>query len=391
MKKSLCLLICLFLLIAASCAPSDLRDQSKEENLKDTLAGGESNKDNSVGESDGSTIRGEYVPVYGDPYDYVSNDLTGFIKLGQYKGLKADRGNDEVTDDDFEKEIENLLNNYAYYNRITNRKVAAGDTVVADYAGYLNGVAFEGGTALEQEIVASPNSGYIPGFAEAFVGRMPGEEFSFNVTFPADYQNKDLAGKEVTFKCKVHAVLDTVLIVPELTDDFVKETFGYNNAEEFLIAFRRTVEVRKETTEDMELYNELWNTILSTSTVIAYPENEVDRLYTQTREYYEQYAEMYSTDYETFVQVYLNTTDEAIYEECKSYVKEDLVLNQISKELKVELSDEKFNEGLYTLSEYYMMTKDELLKYYGEEAIRSTLTWQELMSEIVKFTVVNQK
>jgi len=373
-------------LIASACAPSDLRDQRENESKLDEV------QDALNDTNSGSVSLGDdFVPVHADPYDYMANDLSKFVKVGQYRGLIVTKKSTAVTDDEFEEEIENLLDKYSYYDRITDRSIVEGDTVVADYAGYLNGVAFSGGTANEQEIVASANSGYIPGFAEAFVGHKPGEEFSFNVTFPSDYGNAELAGKEVTFKCKIHAILGTTLIRPELNDGFVKEKFGYNNVDEFLISYRRTVEMRKETNVNMEVYNEIWGQVLATSTVISYPGQELDRLYTQSREYYEQYAEMYETDYKTFVSMYMGTTDEAIYEKCKTYVKEELVMYQIIKELNVTLTDEAYNEGVKELAEYYMLTVDEFLNYYSEDDVRDTLLWQELMENIVTYTVINKE
>ncbi|MGN1345232.1 MAG: FKBP-type peptidyl-prolyl cis-trans isomerase, partial [Eubacteriales bacterium] len=224
-----------------------------------------------VGTSDESSV-GDQVVQYNlgkegtsidaEPYDYMANDLTSFIQLGEYRNLEVTRESAFLTDEEFEDEIDNLLESYSYYAEETGRAVEEGDRVLVDCAGYLDGVAFEGGTATGQTVVAAANTGYIEGFAEAFIGQMPGEEFSFNVTFPESYGNVDLAGREVTFVCTVHSIQGTEEIVPELTDAFVSETFGYNNVEEFRIIYRDTVEQQKAYYVESNMYSELWTAVV---------------------------------------------------------------------------------------------------------------------------------
>ena len=118
-------------------------------------------------------------------FDYETSDLTPYVTLGNYEGLHGTLAIETITEAKLDTELDALAEQYGHYNEITDRDtVEEGDRVVADYAGTKDGVAFEGGTATEQEIVVTSDSGYIPGFAEAFVGQKVGEEFSFDVTFP---------------------------------------------------------------------------------------------------------------------------------------------------------------------------------------------------------------
>ncbi len=323
-------------------------------------------------------------------FDYENNDLTPYVTLGTYEGLNAQLQKTVVTEAELDTEIDNLLASYGSYEHITNRQVEEGDTVLADYAGYENDVAFEGGTATNQEIVASANSGYIPGFAEAFVGQTPGVEFAFDVTFPADYGNADMAGKEVTFVCTVHAIYGDEYIVPELTDAFVKEKFGYNNVAEFRILFQDSVEEQRSYENTSAMYTELWNQILDSSTIIAYPDGEVDRLYNESRAMYEYYAEMYSTDYDTFLSTYVGTTDEQLRADAESYVKEDLILYSLIKALKTELTDEEYTTGRDFLSGMYGMSPDEFENYYGEDAIRATLNWEDALKAVASLANITE-
>ena len=340
------------------------------------------------GSEDDSESATEFVPVEVDPYDYMANDLTDFIQLGEYRGLSVTKVSSTVTDEMFDEAIDELLNEYSYYNQITDRAVADGDDIVVDYSGYLDGVQFSGGTATETELTASADSGYIEGFAEAFIGKMPGEEFEFDITFPEDYHNEEMAGAYVTFKCKVHYILDSELIVPEINDEFVSENFGYSNAEEFLIAFRRSVEREYEYSANAEMYQSLWTEVVGVATIIEYPGQEVERLYTEMRLWYEDYAEYYGTDYETFINSYLGYTDEDLMNLAKDYVKEDLVMYQLIKENNIELTDEEYEEGAQFYADLYSVTVDELIEYYGEERIKNTLLWEKLMADILEDSVI---
>lgn len=353
------------------------------ENEETETNAGETNGDiiSTIPIGDGSSENADDI-LSAEAYDYMSNDLSAFIKVGEYKGLTVTKGSDTLTDEEFENEIATLLDSYSYYEEYTDRAVEEGDTVIADFAGYRDGVQFEGGTATNSTITAASNTGYIPGFAEAFIGKTPGEEFSFDVTFPESYDNTELAGAEVTFVCTVHAILGDELIVPELTDEFVAENFGYNNAEEFRIAYRTTAQKQKTYEVESNMYTDLWLQVVENSEVLAYPEEEVNRIYGQQRLMYEQYAAQFGTDYDTFLSSYLNVTDADLLEESRTYVREDLVMYQLVKDLGIELTDEEYQVGLEFFAESYGMTTQELTAYYGEDTIRATIIWQKLMEAV---------
>ena len=349
----------------------------------------------SVGTSDSvnaelSGSSSSYTPVDAEPYDYMANDLTPFVKLGNYENIPVTKESPEVTDEEFEDEVDYMLESYSYYETVTDRQVQEGETVLADYSGYLDGVQFDGGTATNQTITAASGTGYIEGFAEAFIGQMPGVEFDFDVTFPADYGNTDLAGKEVTFVCTVHSIQGTDAIVPELTDEFVQETFGYNNVEEFNILFRESLGKQKAYYVESNMYSALWQTVVGNAELIGYPGQEVDRIYGERRAMYEEYAGYYGLDYDTFMTSYVGMTDAELYAESQNYVKEDLVMYQLIKELNFEVSEEEYAEGMEFFAEYYGTTAEELAEYYGEETIRTTILWQELMEKIAETAIITE-
>jgi trigger factor len=325
-----------------------------------------------------------------DPMDFGSVDLSAYITLGQYSGLAVTKESAELTEEEFQNELDALLDDYSYYEEITDRKVEEGDRVRADYAGYKDGEAFAGGTAYDQEITAKGGTGYIDGFAEAFIGQTPGEEFSFNVTFPEDYGYEELNGKEVTFVATVHGILSDRLIVPELTDEFVSSNFGYDSADLFREAYRLSVERQKADYVESAVRDDLWTEILRGAVVKAYPESEVNRIYAQQRLVYESYAGYYQTDYETFLSAYLNTSDEEIYTEAQNYTKEKMVLNALCKELQLSPSDADYDREIEKLAEYNGMTVDEMVSYYGEDLLRESALWQIVLEAIAGTAVISE-
>ena len=172
-------------------------------------------------------------------YDYLAdfNYSDGFDENGYLKGVTAadyvtlpddyaaitiDAALGKVDEQDVTDYINsNILANFATVNQITDRAAADGDTVNIDYVGTIDGVAFEGGDTQGQGTDLELGSGaYIDGFEEQIVGHTPGETFDVNVTFPEDYGNADVAGKDAVFSTTLNYISETVL--PELTDEWVQ-------------------------------------------------------------------------------------------------------------------------------------------------------------------------
>lgn len=331
----------------------------------------------------------EYGELTG--FDYMGNDLTPYVTLGKYEGLRGTLAVEKITEARLDSELDALADEYGHYNEITDRTIVEeGDRVIADYAGTLDGVAFDGGTAAEQEIVVQSNSGYIPGFAEAFVGQKIGVEFAFDVMFPENYSNSEMAGKTVTFTCTVHSIHGDEWVTPTIDDTFVKDNFHYDNLEEFKIAFRSTLESRAQYMGENNLYVELWEMILNDSTIIAYPVGEVESQYESRKAMYTAWAEYYDTTYENFLASYVGTTEEALMEECRSYVREDLVMYALAKALNHTLTEEEFSARLENLASAYGTSADNMLSQYEESSLRKTLLWESLMAKIADLSEITE-
>ncbi len=164
------------------------------------------------------------------------------VELGQYKGIEVPMREYNVTDEDVEKELDRRRHEMARLVAV-ERPIEEGDTVKFDFAGFIDGEAFEGGSAKNYSMVIGSHQ-FIPGFEEQMVGMVIGEERDVNVTFPEDYHAENLAGKPAVFKVKVHEV--SVEELPEADDDFAADTSDFDTIAELCADIRRGLEEQAE-------------------------------------------------------------------------------------------------------------------------------------------------
>ena len=140
--------------------------------------------------------------------------------LGQYKGIKVDKVDAEVTEEEITAEIDREREKNSRTVDVTDRAIREGDIATIDFEGFVDGEAFEGGKGSDYPLTIGSHT-FIPGFEEELIGAEAGQEKEVNVTFPEDYQAAELAGKPAVFKCVVKRLQEKQL--PELDDDFVGE------------------------------------------------------------------------------------------------------------------------------------------------------------------------
>lgn len=182
------------------------------------------------------------------------------IKVGNYTGLKATKKVNTVDDADVEAELVRMQNRNG---RIITRegKAENGDTVDMDFEGFVDGVAFEGGKAEHYSLVLGSGS-FIPGFEDQLIGHEAGEEFDVNVTFPGEYQAKELAGKAAVFKIKLHEVKTKEL--PALDDEFAKDVSEYDTLDELKASIRKGMEEQNEKQAALAVENDLVDQVIAT-------------------------------------------------------------------------------------------------------------------------------
>ena len=141
------------------------------------------------------------------------------VELGEYKGIEVEKETVKVLQADVKAELNRMAQRNARTETV-DRKAKKNDTVDIDFEGFVDGVAFEGGKAEHHELTLGSGA-FIPGFEDQLIGCKAGDEKDVVVTFPEEYHAEELAGKEATFKCKVHKVEETIL--PEIDDEFAKD------------------------------------------------------------------------------------------------------------------------------------------------------------------------
>lgn len=173
------------------------------------------------------------------------------VKIENYKGIEVSPVNVDVTDEDINDEIERIRERNSRLVTIDDRETQNGDIAVIDFEGFCDGVAFEGGKA-EKYNLGLGEGHFITGFEDQVVGHKPGEEFDVVVTFPEDYQAKDLAGKEAVFKIKLHEIKKKEL--PEIDDEFVKDVSEFDTLEEYRedVKNQLTEKFEKKAKDDVE-------------------------------------------------------------------------------------------------------------------------------------------
>ena len=181
----------------------------------------------------------------GKPFIFTAEvALKPEVTLGKYKGVKVDKIEVKVTDEEVDAELENQRNKNARTVTVTDRPVAEGDTAVIDFEGFVDGVAFEGGKGENHPLEIGSHT-FIDTFEDQLVGKNTGDEVEVNVTFPEKYQAEDLAGKPATFKVKINEIKAKEL--PELDDEFAQDAAGVDTLAEYKEEIKKNLTEKKET------------------------------------------------------------------------------------------------------------------------------------------------
>ncbi len=306
------------------------------------------------------------------------------VKIKKYTGLKAKKEKVTVTKDDIENEVGNLLKKYADIV-VKDGKIENGDIAIIDFEGFKDGVAFEGGKGENYSLEIGSNT-FIPGFEDQLIGLKSGDEKDVNVTFPSNYHDENLKGKEATFKVKVHEVKSKQL--PKMNEEFFKDLgFDNVNTEEEL---RDLIKVDLEAKKDYEAENKYIDDLLeevSKQTTVELPEELIDEEIHRMLHQYEDNLKMQGITLDMFYK-FTNSSEEDLKnqmrEEATKRVKYRFMLEEIAIEEKLEISDKEAEKELDNLVKKYNTTKEELLKQIGGiEMIKYDLKMQKVL-EIMK-------
>lgn len=310
----------------------------------------------------------------------IANDK---IRIKQYKGLEITETVLKVTDEDVEMSIESTLQTLSTKTDITDRPAQEGDLVVIDYEGKLDGVAFDGGTATQQNVEIGAGM-YIPGFEEGIIGHNIGETFDVNVTFPKDYQATDLAGKAVVFTMTLHSIQE--VHVPELTKDLLPRlSETAKTIKEYKAEVRKQLEESNQASAESANEQAIWNKLLENCVVEKYPDGEVEKFVANVDAQFSEYAAQNNTTAAELFKMYYGVTPE---DYVKNSVKMEYAIQLIAEKENITLTAKEYEEGAaeQAAQQGYEDVKA-LEKAHGRETIELML----LQPKVGKFLLDNCK
>ena len=309
------------------------------------------------------------------------------VKLGEYKGIELKKVEYNVEDHDIEHELGHMQERNARLVSVEDRPVESGDTTVIDFEGFVDGVAFEGGKAEGHELVIGSNT-FIPGFEDQIIGMKIDEEKDINVKFPEEYFSKDLAGKDATFKVKLHEIKKKEL--PELDDEFAKDASEFDTLEELKNSIKEKIEEQNTAKAKYEMEEEAIKKVCD-NVELEIPsgmiETEIDNMVRDI----EQRLMYQGLKLDQYLKM-MNKTEadmrKEFEEQAKIQVKSKLVLEAIIEAEKIEASEEDVKAKIEEMAAMYGnkaedLEKNENLVNYIKDTVKT--------ENAVKFIVDNAK
>ena len=302
-------------------------------------------------------------------YDY---DLDDYVKVGNYKDLTYSKVKVSVSDAEVQQEINNRLENAKTTEEVKKGTVKKGDTINVSYEGKIDGKSFNGGSSDSYDIVVGQTS-MIDGFVEGLIGKKIGETVTLNLKFPDDYQNEDVAGKDVVFTVTIKS--KKVETTPKYNLDFVKKNSDCKTLEEYEKSVKE--DLLKDKKEQAK----------------KYPEEELNAIKTTTKDNLKQQIESSGATFEDYLKQQ-NTDEKTINKQIKEYaqnrVLNEMVIYSIARAEDLEVTDKEYKDYMddmlessgideKTFKSTYGMTVEE---YCENEGLRPALLYNKVMEKI---------
>ena len=293
------------------------------------------------------------------------------VELGEYAGLTVTKEAKNVNEADVDAEVKRMQDRNG---RLLTREDAAenGDTVDIDFEGFVDGVAFDGGKAEHYSLVLGSGS-FIPGFEEQVVGHKAGEEFDVNVKFPEEYQAEELAGKDATFKIKLHEVKYKEL--PTLDDDFAKDVSEYDTLDELKDSIRNNIKTNLDKQAEQKVENDLMDQVIANMKADipdAMVDSRIDEL-VQDFEYRISQQGLKLADYLKYMGMNIEQFRAQFKEQADKQVKMRLAMEAIVAKEGITASDEEFEEEVKRIADAYKMEADKVKSIVDAAAVKADL------------------
>ena len=327
----------------------------------------------------------------GKPFIFTAEvALKPEVTLGKYKGVKVEKADTAVTEEEVEAEIKKEQEKNSRTVDVTDRAVQKDDVATIDFEGFVDGVAFEGGKGADYPLTIGSGT-FIPGFEDALIGAEIGRETEVNVTFPEDYQAAELAGKPAVFKCTVKKLQEKQ--IPALDEDFVSEVSDESDTvEEYKEEIRKNLSDKKEADAKNAKEDAVIDAIIEDAKM-EIPDAMVETQQRQLLQDYAQRMQAQGISMEQYMQ-FTGLTSQALMEQVKPQalkrIQSRLVLEAVVAAENLTATEEDFEEEVKTMAEIYQMEADKVKELLGENGKKQVLD-DICVKKAVEFVVDNAK
>lgn len=294
------------------------------------------------------------------------------VEVKDYKGIEVEKVVNPVTDEDINKQLDALREKNVTVETVDDRAAENGDDVVIDFEGFKDDVAFEGGKA--EDFTLSLGSGqFIPGFEDQIVGHNAGEDFDINVTFPDEYQVKELAGAPAVFKIKLKSISKKVM--PELDDDMVKDSTEFDTVDEYKADVKKKLEEANEKHADSEVEAKIFDKVIENMTA-EIPQVMFDNRVNEMISELEQRLAPQGISLDLYMQYTgqtIDTVKKAYAEQAEKQVKLRLALEKIAKLENIEVTEDELKAEFDKLAEAYKLDVDQIKQFIHDDDLKKDI------------------
>ncbi len=294
------------------------------------------------------------------------------VEVKDYKGIEVEKVVNPVTDEDINKQLDALREKNVTIETVDDRAAENGDDVVIDFEGFKDDVAFEGGKA--EDFTLSLGSGqFIPGFEDQIVGHNAGEDFDINVTFPDEYQVKELAGAPAVFKIKLKSISKKVM--PELDDDMVKDSTEFDTVDEYKADVKKKLEEANEKHADSEVEAKIFDKVIENMTA-EIPQVMFDNRVNEMISELEQRLAPQGISLDLYMQYTgqtIDTVKKAYAEQAEKQVKLRLALEKIAKLENIEVTEDELKAEFDKLAEAYKLDVDQIKQFIHDDDLKKDI------------------
>lgn len=294
------------------------------------------------------------------------------VEVKDYKGIEVEKVVNPVTDEDINKQLDALREKNVTVETVDDRAAENGDDVVIDFEGFKDDVAFEGGKA--EDFTLSLGSGqFIPGFEDQIVGHNAGEDFDINVTFPDEYQVKELAGAPAVFKIKLKSISKKVM--PELDDDMVKDSTEFDTVDEYKADVKKKLEEANEKHADSEVEAKIFDKVIENMTA-EIPQVMFDNRVNEMIGELEQRLAPQGISLDLYMQYTgqtIDTVKKAYAEQAEKQVKLRLALEKIAKLENIEVTEDELKAEFDKLVEAYKLDVDQIKQFIHDDDLKKDI------------------